>query len=107
MPGFKNVMFGGQGLFVTTLTGPGMVWLQGIFIDNKVSEIARKVPSGGGIGLGMPIMMCGGGDGKGGADETAAGTDEDTAGADASEVPMTDAAVEASRNTTVASSGMA
>lgn len=31
MPGFKNVMFGGEGLFVTTLTGPGTIWLQGIF----------------------------------------------------------------------------
>ena len=28
MPGFKNVVFGGEGLFVTTLTGPGTVWLQ-------------------------------------------------------------------------------
>lgn len=26
--GVKNVVFGGEGLFVTTLTGPGTVWLQ-------------------------------------------------------------------------------
>lgn len=26
MPGFKNVLFGGEGLFVTTLQGPGIVW---------------------------------------------------------------------------------
>lgn len=26
--GIKNVVFGGEGLFVTTLTGPGVVWLQ-------------------------------------------------------------------------------
>ena len=25
--GFKNVLFGGEGLFLTTLTGPGKVWL--------------------------------------------------------------------------------
>eukprot|EP00581_Thalassiosira_minuscula_P019748 CAMPEP_0183734734 /NCGR_PEP_ID=MMETSP0737-20130205/44660_1 /TAXON_ID=385413 /ORGANISM="Thalassiosira miniscula, Strain CCMP1093" /LENGTH=241 /DNA_ID=CAMNT_0025968307 /DNA_START=389 /DNA_END=1111 /DNA_ORIENTATION=+ len=61
MPGFKNVIFGGEGLFVTTLTGPGTVWLQGMPIDRMVSEIARKVPSGGGIGLGIPIMGGGGG----------------------------------------------
>ena len=26
--GFKNVLFGGEGLFLTKLTGPGKVWLQ-------------------------------------------------------------------------------
>lgn len=26
--GVKNVLFGGEGLFITTLTGPGTVWLQ-------------------------------------------------------------------------------
>lgn len=26
--GVKNVVFGGEGLFVTTLTGPGTIWLQ-------------------------------------------------------------------------------
>jgi uncharacterized protein (TIGR00266 family) len=30
MPGVKNVMFGGEGLFVTSLTGPGRVWMQGM-----------------------------------------------------------------------------
>jgi uncharacterized protein (AIM24 family) len=28
MKGFKNVVFGGEGLFITTLTGPGTVFLQ-------------------------------------------------------------------------------
>lgn len=27
--GFANVFAGGEGLFMTTLTGPGVVWLQG------------------------------------------------------------------------------
>ena len=48
LSGFKNVMFGGEGLFVTTLTGPGTVWLQGQPPQRMVSEIARRVPSGGG-----------------------------------------------------------
>lgn len=26
MTGFKNVLFGGEGLFITTLQGPGTVW---------------------------------------------------------------------------------
>ena len=60
LSGFKNVMFGGEGLFITTLTGPGTVWLQGQPPQRMVSEIARRVPSGG-IGLAVPIGMGGGG----------------------------------------------
>ena len=26
--GYKNVIFGGEGLFMTSLTGPGTVWLR-------------------------------------------------------------------------------
>jgi uncharacterized protein (TIGR00266 family) len=60
LSGFKNVMFGGEGLFITTLTGPGTVWLQGQPPQRMVSEIARRVPSGG-IGLAVPIGGAGGG----------------------------------------------
>ena len=62
MQGFKNVVFGGEGLFITTLKGPGRVWLQGMPPDRMISEIARRVPSGG-IGLGIPIGMGGAGGG--------------------------------------------
>jgi hypothetical protein len=111
LSGFKNVFFGGEGLFVTTLTGPGTVWLQGMPVDRMISEIARRVPSGGGIGLGIPIFGGGGVDGTAdGADVAAAGAGEaavDVDGAAAeSGVPVTDAAVEADRNATIASSGM-
>lgn len=71
MPGFKNVLFGGEGLFVTTLTGPGTVWLQGMPPQRMISEIARRVPSGGGLGLAVPIGGVGGavgGDGSDGSD---------------------------------------
>ena len=37
--GFKNILFGGEGLFLTTLTGPGKVWLQTL----TASEIARRI----------------------------------------------------------------
>ncbi|MBO5239271.1 MAG: TIGR00266 family protein [Lachnospiraceae bacterium] len=37
--GFKNVLFGGEGLFLTTLTGPGKVWLQTM----SVSELAKRL----------------------------------------------------------------
>ena len=60
MPGFKNVLFGGEGLFVTTLTGPGTVWLQGQPPQRMISEIARRVPSGG--GLVVPMGGLGGGE---------------------------------------------
>lgn len=53
--GFQNVIAGGEGLFMTTLTGPGVVWLSGMPPQRMISEIARRVPSGGGIALGVPI----------------------------------------------------
>jgi uncharacterized protein (AIM24 family) len=68
IPGFKNVLFGGEGLFMTTLTGPGTVWLQGQPPQRMISEIARRVPSGGGIGLAVPIPGMGGGGGDNGGD---------------------------------------
>jgi len=60
MKGFKNVVFGGEGLFVTTLTGPGVVWLQGQPQDRMISEIARRVPSRGGLGFAVPLGGSGG-----------------------------------------------
>jgi uncharacterized protein (AIM24 family) len=107
LSGFKNVLFGGEGLFVTTLTGPGKVWLQGMPVDRMVSEIARRVPSGGGIGLGIPIGMGGGGGGGEGesvvGDEAVADSGTEAA---ASGIPVTDATVDADRNSTIASSGL-
>ncbi len=64
MQGFKNVLFGGEGLFITTFTGPGIVWLQGQPPQRMISEIARRVPSGGGVGF-VPVIG-GGGSGEGG-----------------------------------------
>jgi len=61
--GFKNVFAGGEGLFMTTLTGPGEVWLQGQPPQRMISEIARRVPSGGGIAVPVGGM---GGSGEGG-----------------------------------------
>eukprot|EP00545_Synedropsis_sp_CCMP1620_P001528 CAMPEP_0119005354 /NCGR_PEP_ID=MMETSP1176-20130426/1665_1 /TAXON_ID=265551 /ORGANISM="Synedropsis recta cf, Strain CCMP1620" /LENGTH=304 /DNA_ID=CAMNT_0006957143 /DNA_START=190 /DNA_END=1104 /DNA_ORIENTATION=+ len=71
MPGIKNAMFGGEGLFVTTLTGPGSVWLQGQPPQRMIGEIARRVPSGG--GLAVPIPMGGGGGSGGGGGEGQSG----------------------------------
>jgi len=44
LPGFSNILFGGEGLFVATLTGPGEVHLQSMPILNLAEEIARYLP---------------------------------------------------------------
>jgi uncharacterized protein (TIGR00266 family) len=60
--GFRNVLFGGEGLFLATLTGPGKVWLQSMPIMNLAEEIARHMPSGGETarGSGMGAALGGG-----------------------------------------------
>ena len=42
--GFKNILFGGEGLFLATLTGPGHVALQSMPILNLAEEIGRYLP---------------------------------------------------------------
>jgi uncharacterized protein (TIGR00266 family) len=42
--GFKNILFGGEGLFLATLTGPGRVALQSMPIMNLAEEISRYLP---------------------------------------------------------------
>ncbi|KAL4144326.1 hypothetical protein PRNP1_013462 [Phytophthora ramorum] len=72
MKGAKNVLFGGEGLFVTTLTGPGKIYLQSLPFDRVVGEMAARIPRGGSGGMMFPFMMGGGGGDQGGS----AGADE-------------------------------
>jgi uncharacterized protein (TIGR00266 family) len=56
--GFRNVLFGGEGLFLATLTGPGKIWLQSMPILNLAEEVARHLPGneearGSGIGAAL------------------------------------------------------
>ena len=44
VPGFRNILFGGEGLFLATLTGPGKVHLQSMPIMNLAEEIAHYLP---------------------------------------------------------------
>jgi len=44
LKGFKNIIFGGDGLFVATLTGPGRIYLQSMPIINLAEEIFRYAP---------------------------------------------------------------
>ncbi len=45
--GVSNVLFGGEGLFLATLTGPGRVWLQTMPLSNLAGAISRYIPSKG------------------------------------------------------------
>ncbi len=45
--GIKNWIFGGEGLFLTTLTGPGRVWLQTLPFSNLVGQVAAALPDPG------------------------------------------------------------
>ncbi|HHX62676.1 MAG TPA: TIGR00266 family protein [Epulopiscium sp.] len=43
--GFKNIFFGGEGLFLTTLTGPGKIYLQSMPIQNFAGSIIPFLPT--------------------------------------------------------------
>lgn len=48
VPGLKNKLLGGEGLFTTTLTGPGKIWLQTMPISNVAMAIRPFIPTGNG-----------------------------------------------------------
>lgn len=41
IPGIKNMIFGGDGIFLASLTGPGRVWLQTLPISNLAHQLQR------------------------------------------------------------------
>lgn len=43
--GVKNVLFGGEGLFNTVLTGPGTVWLQTMPVSSVAGAILPYIPT--------------------------------------------------------------
>ena len=47
VPGAKNMLFGGEGIYNTVLTGPGRVWLQTMPIYNVANAIRPYIPTGG------------------------------------------------------------
>ena len=46
VPGIKNVVFGGEGLFNTVVTGPGRVWLQSMPVSQLAGAIRPFIPTG-------------------------------------------------------------
>jgi uncharacterized protein (TIGR00266 family) len=58
VPGIKNMIFGGDGIFLAQLVGPGTVWLQTLPISRLAHQIehylpraGREVPQAAGAGL--------------------------------------------------------
>ncbi|KAL6075220.1 Mitochondrial biogenesis AIM24 [Balamuthia mandrillaris] len=77
--GGKNLIFGGEGLFFSTLKGPGTVWIQSLPFDKFVDALAYRLSPGGGgygpllaaatmggMGGGTPPPVASGGGGEGG-----------------------------------------
>lgn len=46
VPGVKNMLFGGECIFNTIITGPGRVWLQTMPISNVAGVLRPYMPSG-------------------------------------------------------------
>jgi uncharacterized protein (TIGR00266 family) len=44
VPGIKNIVFGGDGLFLASLVGPGRVWLQTLPISRLAHQILEYAP---------------------------------------------------------------
>lgn len=46
VPGIKNMIFGGEGIFNTVLTGPGKIWLQTMPISSIAGSVAPYISTG-------------------------------------------------------------
>ncbi len=57
--GIRNILFGGEGLFFVTLTGPGRVWLQTMPISKLAGAIRQFLPKaeGSNEGPGLNIKL--------------------------------------------------
>src|SRR6266481_5710636 len=45
IPGIKNMIFGGDGIFLASLTGPGKVWLQTLPISKLAHQLMEYMPT--------------------------------------------------------------
>src|SRR6202789_174440 len=46
VPGIRNMIFGGDGIFLAALTGPGRVWLQTLPIAKLAHKLQEYMPTG-------------------------------------------------------------
>jgi uncharacterized protein (TIGR00266 family) len=59
--GFKNTLFGGEGLFLATLTGPGRVWMQSLPFSRLAGRVlAHAGPAGKSADEGSVLNQLGG-----------------------------------------------
>ncbi len=60
--GIKNIIWGGEGLFLATISGPGRVWLQSLPLNELAGKIAEYLPAGRGgyRGRGAAAVAVGG-----------------------------------------------
>lgn len=45
--GIRNMLFGGDGIFLAALTGPGRIWLQTLTVSNFAHALAPYLPGTG------------------------------------------------------------
>ncbi|RMG38398.1 MAG: TIGR00266 family protein [Gammaproteobacteria bacterium] len=57
--GLKSMIFGGEGLFLTTLSGHGTVWLQSLPFSRMADRILANAPSAGGSDKGEGSVLGG------------------------------------------------
>ncbi|MDO1530223.1 TIGR00266 family protein [Fulvimonas sp. R45] len=60
--GIKSMLFGGEGVFLATLTGPGKVWLQSLPFSRLAGRMLAAAPQGGGQRHGEGSILGGLGD---------------------------------------------
>lgn len=60
--GLKNAFFGGEGLFLATVEGPGPVWLQSLPFSRFAGRISSATPGMGGRSVGEGSLLGGIGD---------------------------------------------
>jgi uncharacterized protein (AIM24 family) len=55
----KTALFGGEGLFFATLTGPGRAWLQSLPLSRMADRIYKAAPAAGGSRVGEGSILGG------------------------------------------------
>lgn len=66
--GFRSMFFGGEGLFLTTLSGHGKVWIQSLPFSRLADRVLQHAPSAGGSRQGEGSVLGSVGDMIGGRD---------------------------------------
>lgn len=59
--GITNAIFGGEGLFLATLSGPGIVWLQSLPFSRLAGKVWASAPQAGGQSVGEGSLLGGAG----------------------------------------------